>query len=95
VHKNARLCPTDTVNVVTSSQDIRILQPMLARHPAPGEGVQGHDGDRRGGRRGHGRRKKKDETAADLALIGAAQKVEHYEMSGYITARNLVPTRRV
>ena len=24
-----------------------------------------------------------------LALIGAAQKVEHYEMSGYITARNL------
>ena len=33
--------------------------------------------------------KKKDETAAHLALIGAAQKVEHYEMSGYITARNL------
>jgi ferritin-like metal-binding protein YciE len=33
--------------------------------------------------------KRKDETAADLALIGAAQKVEHYEMSGYITARNL------
>jgi Mn-containing catalase len=33
--------------------------------------------------------KKKDETAADLALIGAAQKVEHYEISSYITARNL------
>jgi Mn-containing catalase len=33
--------------------------------------------------------KKKDETAADLALIGAAQKVEHYEMSSYMTARNL------
>jgi Mn-containing catalase len=33
--------------------------------------------------------KKKDEAAADLALIGAAQKVEHYEMSSYITARNL------
>jgi Mn-containing catalase len=33
--------------------------------------------------------KKKDAAAADLALIGAAQKVEHYEMSGYITARNL------
>jgi Mn-containing catalase len=33
--------------------------------------------------------KKKDEAAADLALIGAAQKVEHYEMSAYITARNL------
>jgi len=26
---------------------------------------------------------------ADLALIGAAQKVEHYEMAGHITARNL------
>jgi Mn-containing catalase len=32
--------------------------------------------------------KKKDEAAADLALIGAAQKVEHCEMSSYITARN-------
>ena len=28
--------------------------------------------------------KKKDETAADLALIGAAQKVEHCEMSGIV-----------
>ena len=26
---------------------------------------------------------------ADLALIGAAQKVEHYEISAYTTARNL------
>ena len=33
--------------------------------------------------------KKKDDAAADLALIGAAQRVEHYEMSGYSTARNL------
>jgi Mn-containing catalase len=33
--------------------------------------------------------KDKDDAAADLALIGAAQKVEHYEISGYITARNL------
>jgi Mn-containing catalase len=39
--------------------------------------------------------KKKDETAADLALIGAAQKVEHYEMSGYITARNLAQQLRM
>src|SRR5205814_3252044 len=30
-----------------------------------------------------------DELAADLALIGAAQKVEHYEISGYGTARCL------
>lgn len=31
----------------------------------------------------------KQETAADLALIAAAQKVEHYEISGYGTARSL------
>ena len=33
--------------------------------------------------------KKKDDAAADLALIGAAQRVEHYEIAGYTTARNL------
>src|SRR6201994_178380 len=31
----------------------------------------------------------KEDAAADLALISAAQRVEHYEISGYITARNL------
>jgi Mn-containing catalase len=33
--------------------------------------------------------KKMEQASADLALIGAAQKVEHYEIAGYITARNL------
>ena len=33
--------------------------------------------------------KKKDDAAADLALIGAAQRVEHYEIAAYTTARNL------
>jgi Mn-containing catalase len=33
--------------------------------------------------------KEKDDATADLSLIGAAQKVEHYEISGYTTARNL------
>ncbi|HEY7209313.1 MAG TPA: ferritin-like domain-containing protein [Bryobacteraceae bacterium] len=33
--------------------------------------------------------KNKEEIAADLALITAAQKVEHYEISGYGTARSL------
>jgi Mn-containing catalase len=32
---------------------------------------------------------KKEEAGADLGLIGAAQKVEHYEIAGYTTARNL------
>jgi Mn-containing catalase len=31
----------------------------------------------------------KEPAAADLALIGAAQRVEHYEIAGYTTARNL------
>jgi Mn-containing catalase len=33
--------------------------------------------------------KEKDQFLADLALIAAAQKVEHYEISGYGTARAL------
>jgi Mn-containing catalase len=32
---------------------------------------------------------KKDDAAADLGLIGAAQRVEHYEMAAYTSARNL------
>jgi Mn-containing catalase len=31
----------------------------------------------------------RDDASADLALIGAAQRVEHYEISGYTTAKNL------
>jgi len=31
----------------------------------------------------------KEDAAADLALIGAAQRVEHNEISGYTTAKNL------
>ena len=38
--------------------------------------------------------KKKDPNSADLALIAAAQKVEHYEMSGYTTAKNLAQQLR-
>ncbi len=37
---------------------------------------------------------KKEDAAADLALIGAAQRVEHYEFSGYTTARNLAQQLR-
>jgi Mn-containing catalase len=33
--------------------------------------------------------KKLDPAAADLALIAAAQKIEHYEISAYMSARNL------
>jgi Mn-containing catalase len=37
---------------------------------------------------------KKEAAAADLALIGAAQRVEHYEIAGYTTARNLAQQLR-
>jgi Mn-containing catalase len=37
---------------------------------------------------------KKEDAAADLALIGIAQRVEHYEVSGYTTARNLAQQLR-
>jgi Mn-containing catalase len=42
-----------------------------------------------------GELKKMEPAAGDLALIGAAQKVEHYEMAGYITARNLAQQLRM
>jgi Mn-containing catalase len=38
--------------------------------------------------------KKMDDASADLALISAAQRVEHYEMAGYVTARNLAQQLR-
>ena len=37
---------------------------------------------------------KQEDALADLALIGAAQRVEHYEISGYTTAKNLASQLR-
>jgi Mn-containing catalase len=36
----------------------------------------------------------KEDAVADLALIGAARRVEHYEISGYTTAKNLAQQLR-
>jgi manganese catalase len=36
----------------------------------------------------------REDAAADLALIGAAQRVEHYEMAGYTTAKSLAQQLR-
>ena len=38
--------------------------------------------------------KDKENAPADLALIGAAQRVEHYEIAAYTTARNLAVQMR-
>jgi Mn-containing catalase len=46
-----------------------------------------------GGQAGDGGEANED-AAADLALIGAAQRVEHYEISAYTTARNLAQQLR-
>ena len=37
---------------------------------------------------------KKEDAIADLALIGAAQRVENYEVSAYTTAKNLAQQLR-
>ena len=39
--------------------------------------------------------RKRDAYAADLNLIAAAHKIEHYEMAGYMTARNLANQLRL
>jgi Mn-containing catalase len=39
--------------------------------------------------------KEKDDAPADLALIGAAERVEHYEIAAYTTARNLAGQMRL
>jgi Mn-containing catalase len=39
--------------------------------------------------------KKKDNASADLALIAAAQKLEHYEISAYTSCRNLAQQLRM
>ncbi|MBR1120299.1 DUF892 family protein [Bradyrhizobium lablabi] len=41
-----------------------------------------------------GENEEKEDAAADLALIGAAQRVEHYEIAGYTSARNLASQLR-
>lgn len=38
--------------------------------------------------------RRKEDAAADLALIGSAQRVEHYEISAYTTAKNLAQQLR-
>jgi Mn-containing catalase len=38
--------------------------------------------------------KEKEDAPADLTLIGAAQRVEYYEMAAYTTARNLAVQMR-
>ena len=63
-----------------------------ARRRAPSPTAD--DGPSRGRPTGYGGREKKEDAAADLALIGAAQRVEHYEISGYTTARNLAQQLR-
>ena len=60
----------------------------------PRQALQGHEGLVEEGQEVMEEGEEKEDAAADLALIGAAQRVEHYEISGYTTARNLAQQLR-
>jgi Mn-containing catalase len=57
--------------------------------PAKGKPCKGMAGLIEEGEEVIGEGEEKDDAAADLALIAAAQKVEHYEISAYGTARTM------
>ena len=59
----------------------------LIGEPAKGKPCKGMEGLIEEGNEVIGDSQELDDAAADLALIAAAQKVEHYEISGYGTAR--------
>ena len=57
--------------------------------PAKGKTCKGMQGLIEEGEEVLAEAEEKDAASADLALIAAAQKIEHYEISGYGTARTL------
>lgn len=57
--------------------------------PAKGKACKGMQGLIEEGQEVMEEGESKDEASSDLALIAAAQKIEHYEISGYGTARTL------
>jgi hypothetical protein len=65
-----------------------------ARQDCPRETLQGHDGAGRGRPGDHGRRRKKGRRCRRPRADGAAQRVEHYEISTYTTAKNLAQQLR-
>src|SRR4030095_12907729 len=66
------------------NESLRIMGAPARAKPCKGMGGLGEEGEE-----GMTEGKKKDDAPADLALIGAAQRVEHYEIAAYTTARNL------
>ena len=61
----------------------------LVGEPAKGKLCKGMEGLLEEGNEVIGDGQERDDAAADLALIAAAQKVEHYEISAYGTARTM------
>ena len=66
-----------------ANECLRFLGPQHERNPAKEWQGSSKRATNHAGRQGKGR------APADLALIGAAQRVEHYEIAAYTTARNL------
>ena len=73
----------------TEKQVERLERMLFTAREGARKALQRNGGSRRRRRGSHEGGEKKDDAPADLALIGAAQRVEHYEISGYTTARNL------
>jgi Mn-containing catalase len=83
-----RLLETHLAETETQAQRLTECLQMLGA-PARAKACKGMAGLIEEGEEVMAESKKQDDAAADLALIGAAQRVEHYEIAAYTTARNL------
>jgi Mn-containing catalase len=72
------------VHVERLDEALRLLSPSARAKPCKGMIGLVEEGDEV-----IAEGKKKTDAAADLALIGAALRIEHYEIAGYTVARNL------
>jgi Mn-containing catalase len=65
------------------------LSTLGAKNPARAKPCKGMTGLIEEGQEAIDEGKRKSPASADLALIGAAQRAEHYEIAAYSTAKNL------
>ena len=83
-----RLLETHLAETEAQAQRLTECLQMLGG-PARAKACKGMAGLIEEGEEVMAKSKEQDDAAADLALIGAAQRVEHYEIAAYTTARNL------
>jgi Mn-containing catalase len=83
-----RLLETHLAETEAQAQRLTECLQMLGG-PARAKACKGMAGLIEEGEEVMAKSKEQDDAAADLALIGAAQRVEHYEIAAYTTVRNL------